>query len=267
MQEIGRIIGRYLFPILLIALGITLLSISSGQTNLYKIGGVGILLVGALGFLYVKGLISLKIQMIITGIVAVGAIYFSVMDYEVIKEELLNEKHRQKVKVHVVQRLKDIRKVEVAHKKEKGYYAASFDSLMHFLDNGKLTVIKKLGAFPDSASTDELAREAGIIQKMPEGMTDAEVAAAGIIVRDTLLVPVKPNIFDADDAKNRKTVLYTDSLPYVPFGNHMYSIQTGTVESGGVTQQTLLIMDPDPFDKQFMIGSLNEASTSGNWKD
>ena len=267
MQEIGRIIGKYLFPILLIGLGLTLLIISRGQTGLYVIGGVGILLVGVLGLLYIKGLISLKIQMIITGIVAIGAIFFSVMDYQVIEEELLNEQQRQKVKVHVVQRLKDIRKVEVAHKKEKGYYAASFDSLMHFLNNGKLTLIKRLGALPDSAATDELAREYGIIQKMPAGMTDAEVVAAGMIVRDTLLVDVKPQIFDADDAGNRKTVLYTDSLPYVPFGNHMFTIQTGTVETGGVNQQTILIQDPDPFDKKFMIGSLTEAGTTGNWKD
>lgn len=267
MQELGRIIGKYLFPVLLIVLGITLLAISSGQTSLYKFGGAGILLVGVLGFLYVKGLISLKVQIIITAIVAIGAIFFSYMDYEVIKDELALAEKREKVKTHVVQRLKDIRQVQVSYYKEKGKYAASFDSLMYFLDNGKITVIKRLGALPDTVPTDEAARELGLIQKMPEGVSDAEVISMGIIVRDTLLVDAKSLIFNPDDSHGRKTVLYTDSLPYVPFSHHKFTIRTGTVLTGGIEQETILVEDPQPFDEQFRFGSLTEASTSGNWTE
>lgn len=98
-------------------------------------------------------------------------------------------------------------------------------------------------------------------------MSDADVIAAGIIVRDTLKVDVLPAIFDADDAKTRKTVLKSDSLPYVPFASHMFTIQTAQIESGGVTQGAILVQDPKPFDKQFQFGSLTEASTAGNWKE
>lgn len=267
MQEIGRVIGKYLFPGLLILLGVTLLIISSGQTMLYVYGGIGILLVGVLSLLYVKGMVSLKAQLIITVVVGLGAVFFSFMDYEVINDELILAEEREKVKIHVVQRLKDIRQVEVAYLKEKGMYTDNFDTLMDFLDNGRITVIKRLGALPDSVTTEEEARELGLIQKMPEGITDAQAISMGIIVRDTLLVSAKSIIFDEDDSHGRKSMLYTDSLPFVPFSDHKFIIKTATVETGGVRQAAILVQDPKPFDKQFKFGSITEASTSGNWTE
>ncbi len=67
MQSIGRLLGAYLFPVLLIVFGLMLLIVSSGQTNLFKIAGLGILIVGILGALYVKGVVSRQIQMIVYG--------------------------------------------------------------------------------------------------------------------------------------------------------------------------------------------------------
>ncbi len=267
MQEIGRVVGKYLFPILLVALGIALLIISPNQTKFFLFGGLGILLVGILGFLYVKGVISGVFQIILVVIVVAGAAFFSFKDVDVIQDRLDYTERKQMVETHIKQRMKDIRKAQVAYKKENGTYTASFDTLTSFVKNGRLSIIKRFGSLPDSVPTEEMARELGIIQKMPADMTEAEVMRQGIIVRDTVMEPVMGYIFDKDDRKNRKTKLSIDSLAYVPFGKHKFEMETGTVESGGVRQSAFIVRDPKPFDEQLILGSLTEASTSGNWKE
>jgi hypothetical protein len=267
MQSIGQILKAYLFPALLIVMGILLLAVSSGQTGLFQLAGFAILIVGIISALYVKGLISRKVQMIITVVVAVGAVFFAYQDYAVIDEELAYYKEKEKVKVAVVQRLKDIRKAQLAYNKEYGKYANSFDSLLYFLENGKLSLIKRLGSLPDSLPTEEMAMEAGIIQTMPEGMTDEEVIQAGLIVRDTIQVDVLGFIFNEDDRKKRKTAFYVDSLPYVPYSNHKFEMESDIVEISGAPTAVFEVKDPKPFAEQYKIGSLTEASTSGNWKE
>lgn len=267
MQNIGRLLGAYLFPVLLILMGLALLIISTGQTGLFQMAGAGILLVGILGALYVKGIINRQIQIIVTIVVALGAGYFAYMDYVVIQDELAFHQQKEKVKVAVVQRLKDIRKAQIAYNKEYGKYASSFDSLIYFLKNDEISLIKRLGSLPDSLPTEEMAMEAGIIQGMPEGMSDEEVIAQGLIVRDTIQVGVLGFVFNEDDREKRKSRFYVDSLPFVPYGNHKFQMEADVVEISGAPAPVLLVKDPKPFADQYMIGSLTETSTSGNWTE
>ena len=224
-------------------------------------------MVGVIGFLYTKGLISKTVQLVLSGVFLLGAVSFSYFDYKSIDDQMEYERKKEKIKMHVVQRLKDIRKAQLAYNKENGTYAASFDSLLYFLKDGKLTIIKKLGSLPDSVPTEEMALELGIIQSMPEGMTDAEVVAAGLIVRDTVQVGVLNYVFNEDDASKRKTPFYVDSLPYVPFSSHMFEMQSDVIEVGGTQQPVFQVLDPNPFADQYIVGSLTEASTNGNWKE
>lgn len=267
MQNIGRILGAYLFPVLLIAMGLLLLIVSSGQTNLFKLAGLGILIVGILGALYVKGIINKQIQMIVTIIVAIGVVVFAYMDYSVIQDELAFHREKEKVKTAVVQRLKDIRKAQLAYNKEYGKYANSFDSLIYFLKHDEISLIKRLGSLPDSLPTEEMALEAGIIQSMPEGMTDMEVIEQGLIVRDTIQVKVLGYIFNEDDRDKRKTKFYVDSLPYVPYSDHRFQMEADIVDISGAPTPVFQVKDPKPYAEQYMLGSLVEASTSGNWTE
>lgn len=267
MQELGRVINKYLFPILLIVIGIFLLLMASGQNQWYKLGAAGILLVGILGFLFTKGIINRQVQVIIGIVIAIAAIFMAFKDYDVIDTRLKNDKRTQKVNSHVIQRLKDIRKAELAYQKEKGVYTPSFDTLIDFLKNGELSLIKRLGSLPDSVPTEEMARERGLIHQMPDSMTDEQVIASGLIVRDTIKVNPLNYIYGDEAADSRATKFYVDSLPYVPFSSHKFVIQTGEIQSGGVKQPTILIKDPDPVGEQFTVGALDKATTAGNWKE
>jgi len=269
MQELGRIIGKYLFPLLLtvVGLGIVLSGSVNEQTKLFIMGGVGIFLVGLVSFFQIKGFINRTAQIILSVVFFAGAIGYAVLDYQSIAEQMAYERKREKIKTHVVQRLKDIRKAQTAYIKENEKYADSFDSLIYFMKNGKLSLVKKLGSLPDTVPTEEMALELGIIQTMPEGMTDEDVINAGLIVRDTIEVDVLGYVFNEDDRENRKTKFYVDSLPYVPFSDHKFEMDADFISSGGVRQPVFRVLDPDPFDEQFILGSLTEASTSGNWKE
>lgn len=269
MQELGRIIGKYLFPLLLtvVGLGIILSGSINDQTKLFVMGGVGIFLVGVISFLQIKGLINRTVQIILSVVFFAGAIAYAVLDYQSIAKQMAYERKREKIKKHVVQRLKDIRKAQTAYIKENEKYADSFDSLIYFMKNGKLSLVKKLGSLPDTVPTEEMALELGLIQSMPEGMTDEDVINSGLIVRDTIEVDVLDYVFDEDDRKNRKTTFYLDSLPYVPYADHKFEMDADFIQSGGVRQAVFRVLDPDPFDEQFILGSLTEASTSGNWKE
>jgi len=267
MQNIGQLLGAYLFPVLLVAMGVLLLAVSGGQTTLFLLAGIGILMVGVLSALYVKGLISRQLQMIVTVIVAAGASYFAYADYAVIQDKLAYHEKEIRVKTAVVQRLKDIRKAQIAYNKEFGKYAASFDSLIYFLKNGEMSLVKRLGSLPDSLPTEELALEAGIIQPMPSGMTDEQVIASGLIVRDTIEVSVLGFVFNDEDKAKRKTAFHLDSLPYVPYANHMFEMDADIIDLGGAPTPVFEVKDPKPFSEQYKLGSLTEASTSGNWKE
>jgi hypothetical protein len=267
MSNIGNSISKYFISGLLIVLGLMLLFLSSGQTILFKMGGLAILVVGVLGVLYIKKLINRKVQIGVAAIVAIGAIVFAWLNYSVINDQLIYAKKKERIEGHVIQRMKDIRKAQLAYVKEKGEYASSFDSLLYFLKNGELTLIKRLGSLPDTVPTEEMARELGLLNKMPAGMTDEEVIQSGIIVRDTFQVAVLENVFNEADMKSRKTAFYVDSLPFVPFGGHRFEMNAGTIDAGGVTVPVFEVIDPKPFADQFKLGSMTEASTSGNWNE
>lgn len=267
MEKIGNILNKYFVPGLLAAVGLVLLIFSAGQTIGFKLGSIAILVVGVLGTLYVKGKVPAKYQAVVVVFVALASLYFAYMDYDVINSKMLREKKIEKVNTHVQQRLKDIRKAQIAYNREYNKYTDSFDTLLNFLKEGELTLIQKYGSLPDSVPTEEMARELGLIQSMPEGMTESEVVDSGIIVRDTVQVPVLGYVFNDSDRKTRKTKFYVDSLPYVPFADHKFEMATAEIDAGGVQQQTFQVIDPKPFEFQHKIGSLTEASTSGNWKE
>ena len=61
-----------------------------------------------------------------------------------------------------VQKLKDLRQVQMKYKQTKGAFANSFEELTYFLENDSMAIVKAIGETPDSL-TDTEAIELGII--------------------------------------------------------------------------------------------------------
>ena len=172
---------------------------------------------------------------------------------------------QQVAKVRVaenVQKLKDLRQVQIAYKKVNNTYSNNFESLIDFLENDSMAIVKAIGETPDS-------------------LTDAQALELGIISRDTAYVLAKKTVFDEAylSSRNEKFPLDLSALTTVPHSDQNYSVDAGMVEKGKVVVQVFEISTTygavftglDAENKSFelgnllKVGSMDEASLNGNW--
>ncbi len=158
----------------------------------------------------------------------------------------------------VIQNLVDIRSAEMTYKNIYGKYTASFDTLIDFLVNGEIPVVKII---PDPSDT-----------------TFTKT------IRDTIgYIPVKDSLF------GRRANYDVENLKYIPFtNNELFELKAGIVEKGGVDVNVFEALSHykvilNGLDEQMVInliaakeqierypglkvGSMTEASTDGNWE-
>jgi len=86
-----------------------------------------------------------------------------------------------------IERLKDIRTLEVAYKTKHGRFTASFDTLLDFYNNGVITLIRQVGSLDDSLA---------VAQKR--------------VYRDSVKLAVKDTLL-------KRNGFIIDSIQYIPF--------------------------------------------------
>jgi len=161
-----------------------------------------------------------------------------------------------------VQKLKDLRQVQIAYKKVNHTYANNFESLLDFLENDSIVIVKAIGETPDT-------------------LTDAQALELGIISRDTAYVLAKETVFDEAyiNSRNEKYPLNLTRLTNIPHSEELYSVDAGMVEKGKVMVQVFEISTTyadvftglDAENKKYdlngllKVGSMDEASLNGNW--
>lgn len=157
----------------------------------------------------------------------------------------------------VVQRLRDIRQVQIAHRSRFGMFNSDLDSLVKFVRSDSLSVIRAFGAVPDT-------------------LTEAEAVRLGIVQRDTVWIRAADSLL----VRARYPI---DSLPYVPFTDGVrFVMDAGKIERGftklpvfeafAVPSDYLRDIDrwriyyTRDIERGLRVGSLIEASTDGNWE-
>lgn len=162
----------------------------------------------------------------------------------------------------VIQDLKDIRTAQIAFKDKYRVYAGDFNSLLSFVKNDSLAVIKAIGETPDS-------------------LTEDQALLAGIISRDTVFVPVYQTIYNQDyiDTRDSRFPFDLEMLSMVPFSDEKFSIESGNIEKGKVVVQVFEVsttfgtflngLDATnkgiDLDNTLRVGSMSDASINGNW--
>ena len=162
----------------------------------------------------------------------------------------------------VIQDLKDIRTAQIAFKDKYRVYAGDFNSLMSFVKNDSLAVVKAVGETPDSLTEDQALME-------------------GIITRDTIFVPVYQTIYNQDylDSRDSRFPFDLEKLSLVPFSDETFSIESGNIEKGKVVVQVFEVsttfgtflngLDATnkgiDLDNTLRVGSMSDASINGNW--
>ena len=183
--------------------------------------------------------------------------------YNSINSEMVFNKAAKERISNNVQKLKDLRQLQVKYKQTYGEYSDNFEKLDYFLRFEEIVTVKAIGETPDS-------------------LTDAQAIEMGIISRDTTYALAKESVFDKTYLNNRKKdfPLDIDNLFSIPHTEEKYNISAGEIEKGNVTVQVFEIstnygtvfngLDAKnknyELDALLKVGSMDEASLNGNWK-
>ena len=173
----------------------------------------------------------MKIAKIILTVVIIGLGYWL---FTIIREPIKFAEEREKRYSKVIERLKDIRTAQIAYKNVYNRYTGSLDTLIHFVKNDSLPVVRQIGN-PDDTTQ--------------------------VVIRDTMMVSVRDSLFPQN--------YYIDSMRYIPYTDgSVFKLEAGTIETGNVKLPVFEAVDTDPFDKNkvLRVGSMTQPSNAGNWE-
>ena len=154
--------------------------------------------------------IIVEILLALAAIGLVYAIYSSVM-----KPVNFNKEKARRQEV-AVQRLKDIRTLEVAYKGVYNRYTADIDSLINFYNTGKMDIVMQVGSNDDSLAVENTARVKKAFRNLKKEELNAkfmELYKQG----EKLVFSISTPIAVKDTLFHSREGFCVDSLLYIPF--------------------------------------------------
>jgi len=197
----------------------------------------------------------------------VASIFFAYKIYDSINGPIKFNEEKNVRYAKVINRLKDIRTAQIAHRDVKGVFSNNFDSLIKFIDEGQFTLIEK--------------RDSSFLEYDRTYRIDM---LREIIVIDTLgTVPVKDSLF--------RTSLSYKNMAFIPIegvDDQKFEIAAKVIDKNGykvpvfevkVKKNVILFDQNKDLIKQenetiavdgvngpeIILGSLSNVSTNGNW--
>ena len=224
---------------------------------------------------------------ILLALAAVGCVYGI---YRSIMKPVNFNKEKDQRKDVAVQRLKDIRTLEVAFKGVNGRYTADIDSLINFYNTGKMDIIMQVGSNDDSLAMENTKRvkdraflklskeeqNARLMELYRQGQKLVFSISTPIAVKDTLF--------------NGRPDFCVDSLKYIPFSGKqpvemdaivktVSGVQVPLFEARmpwkallkGMDNQLRINLDAELEDQDkfpgLQVGSVNQPNNNaGNWE-
>ena len=198
-------------------------------------------------------------------------------------------KHKTYRESIAVQRLKDIRELQVAYKNVNGKYSSTIDTLKMFYNDGKMKIVMQVGSKDDSlamAHTDKIKRKYRHLKGEKLNQKLNELYNAGetnLVFQVTTEIPVRDTLF------NDRTDFVVDSLAFIPFcGDSIIMASTIKTVSGvkvplfeasmpyksllrGLNNQLRINLDAEREDqgryKGLQVGSITAPNNNaGNWE-
>jgi hypothetical protein len=196
-------------------------------------------------------------RLIIQIVLLLVIIVLAYLVYQSVNKPLQFNAEKDKREAVVIQDLKDIRSGQLIYKQMYDKYAGDFDTLLTFLREGEIPIVKKV---PD-----------------PDDTTFTRT------INDTI-----GYIIVADSLYGQRHHFILDSLPFIPGAGVKYTLAAGEVKKGGLNVHVFeakahyneilkgmeeqmiinLIKAREDIEKYpgLKVGSMNEPSTDGNWE-
>lgn len=204
---------------------------------------------------------------IVLFVVAVGLAYFI---YKGVQDPIDFEKVKDKRYEATIERLKDIRRAQVAYKDVYGRFTGSWDTLINFVENDSVRNVRKIGDLTDSM--------------IEEGLTERKALELGLIIRDTVKESVLESLYgNSFDPNDLKYIPVSDTVAEFDLG--ATTIKTGSgievpvfeakahnnIVLKGLDRQYVINMNERRrLNEKYpglKVGSLTEAvNNAGNWE-
>lgn len=200
-------------------------------------------------------------------IVALALAYFV---YNSIQTPITFKKEQDARYNQTIERLKDIRKAQIAFKDVHGRFTGSWDTLINFVKYDSVRIVKKIGNLTDS-----------MVEK---GINERKALELGLIVRDTLRESVLESVFGENyNADQLKVVPLKDTTAYFTLGATVITTGSGikvpvfeakvhnNVLLRGLDRQLVInLNDQRRVQNRYpglKVGSLTETNNNaGNWE-
>ena len=265
MDNLKHLVFRIIYPVVMLILGLAVIvyGIFNEQSIFFILGGLGLLLVGALTLLIMINYESLPTKlysiMMLVFIPAILVMFW--FGFNSINDPIKFENEYKRRAEVVKERLIHIRDAQEAYKSVNKRYTGDFDTLIDFIKNGNLVLLKK------SNNTPTLLRDS-----LPE----RELIKRGFIIIDTGYINVMDSVFkNVFDFK-------PDNLPFIPFSDPKikFTIQADIISRGNIKVPVFeVVADKNIYlqglKKQYInqekvislqVGSLSEPIKDGNWE-
>ena len=198
------------------------------------------------------------------------AIFFGYQIYRTIEDPIEFKKVRKARETVTISKLKDIRKAELAFKNENEHFTGDWDSLITFVKNDSISMVRKIGMLTDSM--------------IDAGWTEQKALRKGRIIRDTLRISVLDSIFGKNyPIEKLKYIPVKDTVAVFKLGASLIETGSGivvpvfeakahnnTILKGLDRQMIINLNEESRINNKYpglKVGSLEEVNNNaGNWE-
>ncbi len=189
---------------------------------------------------------------------ALLALFLVYLVYRSISEPVVFENTRKDREAQVVQNLKDIRSTQILFKQTYNRYTGSFDTLIDYVTNGQLPVVHIIPDPNDTTFTKTINDTVDYISVFDSLFSNRD----NFNINDLRLVPFSQDVefeMQAGYIKRGglKVAVFEAKTPY---SSYLWDLDRQRVNNLRAEQEDL---EKYPGLK---VGSMDEASTNGNWE-
>ena len=195
------------------------------------------------------------------------SVFFASQIYSSINGPIKFNKIKNERYAVVIDRLKDIRNAQIAHKDVKGYYANNFDDLVSFIDNGLFTLIEEKDSSYlayDRVYRIDMLREVRIVRELGKVSVKDSLFKDNESYKQMAFIPIKGK-------EDEKFSISADIIDKNGYEAHVFEVKVKKDvilydQNKDLLKQENKVISVDGVNgSEIVLGSMTEVSTSGNW--
>jgi len=195
------------------------------------------------------------------------SIFFASQIYSSINGPIKFNKVKNERYAIVINRLKDIRIAQIAHKDVKGYYANNFDDLVSFIDNGLFTLIEEKDSSYlayDRIYRIDMLKEVRIVRELGKVSVKDSLFKDNESYKQMAFIPIKGK-------EDERFSISADIIDKNGYEAHVFEVKVKKDvilydQNKDLLKQENKVISVDGVNgSEIVLGSMTEVRTSGNW--